>query len=471
MPAGNRLAHQAKDSRAVSPALALAAILLVSLTMRAPIAALPPLISFVSHTLDLTPGQAGLLTSIPVLAMALLTFSASGLIKRVGITNAMTVSLLCLIVGQLIRSAPLFVFAIIGTALIGAGIAIGNVAIPMLIARDYQDRSAGMSGLHSAMMNVGSALATILVVPLAFRLGWQLAAALWALVGVGALALWRWRWRLRSDNTKVARGGALVLLGDSNVAPDFPEVLSGNSKALSRDSEVLSGNSKVLSANTEALSEDVRSVSGGLNFPPSDTKAVPLGATFALLTALLCVVYIGQSSSFYAVTAWLPEMLTARLGIDRAAAAGMAMPFQLLASVGALGVPILLSRGLPMRVIAMVFVLFWLTLPIGLLVLPDLALGWIFLSGMAHGGCFTIMLTLLTQRAPSADAARRASTIVLTVGYAAAAVAPTLYGAIFHQTGSWTVPLSLILVVLGVMGTAMWFACQQGSMEVTRRVS
>lgn len=400
MPVTTYPKNRVFSSAPVSPALALAAILLVSLTLRAPIASLPPLISFVVATLHLTPAQAGLLTSIPVLAMAVLTVAASALIKRFGITNAMTVSLLCLIAGQLIRSAPAFVFAIIGTALIGTGIAIGNVAIPMLIARDYQHRSATMSGLYSATMNVGSAIATILVVPLAYRIGWQVAAALWTIVGLAALAVWRFRWR----------GTPSV------VAPDMPGA------------------------------------------EPAVVTKTPLGATFAILTALLCIVYIGQSSSYYAITAWLPQILTFRLGIDRAAAAGMAMPFQLLALVGALAVPALLARGLNIRVIAMIFSFCWMSLPLGLLLLPDLALGWILLSGMAHGGCFTVMLTLLTQRAPSPDAARRASTIVLTVGYIAAAIAPTLYGVLFQHTQHWTLPLVITLGVLALMSIALWFA-------------
>jgi len=416
--------------KVVSPSFAIFAILLAALTLRAPIAALPPVVSFLSADLHLTPAQAGLLTSIPVLSMAVLTVAGSGLISRLGIADSMVVALSAIIAGQLLRSAGSFPLALLGTALIGTGIAIGNVAMPMLISRDYKNRSAGLSGAYAATMNIGSGIATMAVVPIAYRFGWQIAAGLWAVVGVLALAVWLWRWR-GSASLMGVDGGTLAAGSEPNSEP------------LSADQSE--------SRNPSPLAPP---------HPGSSRLAKPpLGRAFGILTLLLCIVYIGQSSSYYAVTAWLPEMLNWRLGLDRAAAATVAMPFQLLATVGALAVPIL-ARYLPLRAVAMLLAAFWLTMPLGMLLAPQFAIVWASLAGMGHGGTYTVMLTLLAARAPNPDATRRASAIVLTVGYSAAAVAPTLYGAIFQHTATWTIPLLIILATLVTMSVAVWLAAK-----------
>jgi CP family cyanate transporter-like MFS transporter len=186
----------------------------------------------------------------------------------------------------------------------------------------------------------------------------------------------------------------------------------------------------------------------------ANPKAV-FGREFALLTTLLTIVFIGQSSSYYAVTAWLPEILRSRLGVDTFAAGGLATPFQLLGAVGALLVPILTARRVPLRLVAGVFVAWWLTLPLGMLAAPQLALLWACLAGAAQAGNFTILLALIANRAPSIPAARRSLTIVQTIGYSASAIAPTLLGALSTATGGWTIPLLVITGLLAIMGAAI----------------
>lgn len=378
----------------------LVALLLVALNLRAPLTSLPPVVAQVSDALGLTAAQAGLLTSVPVLCFALLTPPASVLVARVGPERAVLAAVVGVLAGQVVRSAGTSLpLALAGTAILGAGITIGNVAVPVVIARDFLQRSAVVTGAYSAMMNVGSALATTLTVPLALAWGWQWALAGWAALAVVAFVAW--------------------------------------ALAIRRAADELPTGSPVVGR-------------------PSGTPH--LGRAMAVLTVLLCVAFAGQSSSYYAVTAWLPEILHARLGVDGAAAGGLAAPFQLCAVLGSLGAPIALGRRLPLRAVSLVLVALWMALPAGMLLAPGAAVLWVSLAGVAQGGNFTVIFMLVAQRAPSVAAARRASAIVQTVGYAFAALAPTVLGAVHTATGGWTVPLAGVLGVLTLMGVTMALA-------------
>ncbi|QAY71701.1 MFS transporter [Xylanimonas protaetiae] len=377
----------------------LVALLLVALNLRAPLTSLPPVVGQVSEALSLTPAQAGLLTSVPVLCFALLTPPASVLVARAGPERAVLAAVVGVFAGQVVRSAGTSLpLALVGTAVLGAGITIGNVAVPVVIARDFQRRSAVVTGAYSAMMNVGSALATTLTVPLAVAWGWQWALAGWAAMAVVAFVVW-----------------GLAVRGSTDVA----------------------------AARTAATSP--RRADG----PPH------LGRAMTVLTVLLCVAFAGQSSSYYAVTAWLPEILHARLGVDTAAAGGLSAPFQLCAVLGSLGAPLALARRVPLRVVSLTLVALWVALPAGMLAAPGAALLWVSLAGVAQGGNFTVIFMLIAQRAPSVAAARRASAVVQTVGYAFAALAPTALGALHGASGGWTVPLAGVLGVLALMGVTM----------------
>lgn len=58
--------------------------------------------------------------------------------------------LICLGVG--LRSLPFVSLLFIGTAIIGCGIALGNVLLPGLIKRDFSQHVAKMTGAYSLTM-------------------------------------------------------------------------------------------------------------------------------------------------------------------------------------------------------------------------------------------------------------------------------------------------------------------------------
>ena len=421
-------------------------MLLIALTLRAPITSLPPVIEQFSASLGLTNAEAGLLTSIPILCFALLTPVASALIGKVGIRWAGVAALAAMLLGQLIRSGGSTALAFLGTVVIGAGIAIGNVTVPVIIAQHFQSRSALATGAFSAVMNLGAALAMAATAPLAILWGWQLALVWWGILALAALAVWVYaNWF-----SPVAAGTRSSAMQEPVVPPQPTPVVEPDSVA-QPDSVV-----EPVETTPPSSADSLRAQYGATSSPTGIRN--PTSRAFLTLTILLGVGFAGQVAAYYAVTAWLPAILTDRLGVGATAAGGMSMPLQLLGLAGSLGVPLLLGRKLPLKWLVAMVVLAWVALPIGLLVAPHLAVVWILLAGAAQGGNYTLILSLIAQRAPSVAAARRSSAAVQTAGYMCAAATPPLMGIVNDATGSWTIPLYLVLGFLVLMAVAMFLA-------------
>src|SRR5690606_12055782 len=80
---------------------------------------------------------------------------------------------------------------LLGTAVVGLGITIGNVLVPVVVKRDFAARASRVTGFFTATLAVGAALTSALTVPVAQLLGWRAALALWAvLVPVAAIGWW-----------------------------------------------------------------------------------------------------------------------------------------------------------------------------------------------------------------------------------------------------------------------------------------
>ncbi|PFG44241.1 CP family cyanate transporter-like MFS transporter [Isoptericola jiangsuensis] len=382
----------------------LLALLLASVNLRAHLASLPPVVDDVAASLGLTSAGVGLLTSVPVLCFALFTPAASALTARLGPERAITLGLLGILGGTLLRSTGSVTTAMAGTAVLGVGITIGNVAVPVVIARDFRDRAASVTGAYAATMNAGSTVTTLLTVPLAVAYGWQWALAGWGVLAVLALAAW----------VPAGRGLAAHHRGEA----------AGRPQGVAPHAEAGRGT----------------------------------GTAQRRLVVLLTVAFAGQASGYYAMTAWLPSILGDQVGLAPAAAGGGAAPFQLAAVAGAFLVPLALARRVPARAVATTLSLLWIALPVGILAAPDLWWLWVCCAGVAQGGNFTVVMTLLAQRSPTVAAARRGSAVVQTAGYGCAAAAPTALGAVHEATGGWAAPLLVVLALLVAMTVALWAA-------------
>jgi len=358
-------------------------VVLVAVNLRGPILAPAPVLGVLQEDLGLSSTTAGLLTTLPVLCFALAGPFIPRLIRRTGPDGAVIACLLGILIGTVVRSVGPTANVFLGTVIIGAAIMIGNIVVPVIIRRDVPwRRAAAVTGLYTATMNIGGTITSLGTVPLAQLVGWRWALALWGLLTVGGLLYWT-RLRARRQTTTEPAGAPAASAGP--VSPSVSRI------------------------------------------------------AWLLLIALAC-----QTFAYYALSGWLPTLLSETRGLDPATSGAAASLFQFFSVLGAFGVPLLAARArgwVPMAAVAAS----WVAMPIGLLVAPEAFVLWSLFGAIGHGGAFTAILSIIAQLTGSDREAASVSARVQTGSYVAATFGGPVVGALYSATGGWTAPLLLVL--------------------------
>ena len=377
-------------------------IVILALNLRTPIIAPTAILPDIQEGTGFSAAGLGLLTGLPVLLFALATPLAGKFITRLGAEATVLACLSGVLLGTVLRSVGPSWLVLAGTGIIGLAITLGNIVVPVIIRREVPwEQVSLVTGLYSAMMNVGSMATLIGTGPLAEAFGWRWALAAWG--GLAFLGLGFWMVLIR---VRVRREGEAARAVAAESADD-PSL-------------------------TEAAAPVVK---------PSWAEAP---ASFRLIIALLIITFSGQSTAYYVTTTWLPSYLSDTIGLAPTAAGGTASLFQIAAILGAFGVPLLAVKTKPWVPVAIVAVL-WLSLPVGLLAAPGAYWLWATTGGIAQGGGFTAIFSIIARTAGSDAQTASASARVQFGGYLAATLAPPFAGWLNTATAGWTAPLLLIL--------------------------
>lgn len=387
--------------RAAVPLFVLVALILLAFNLRAPFVAVSSVSGDLEDALGMSPAAVGLLTSLPVLCFGLAVPLASAMIGRIGVERSVFACLGLLLIGIALRSAGGVGTAIAGTVLIGLAITVGNIVAPMIIARDFPRSAAAMvTGAYTAALNVGSVVTLSISPPVANAAGWAIALALPSVITLLTAAVWivLVRRRRRPASVRAERKGTVAT---------------------------------------------------------GERPTVTLGELFRRpATWMLTGAFVGQAFGYYGLTAWLPTLLADERGLDENTAGLASSIFQISAVGGAFLTPVIINRFGPAAAFAVNGAL-WMTMPIGLLVAPGGWAIWSVFSGIAQGGGFVAVFTVVVLRTRSQRENRQLSSTVQTGGYAVASLGPVVVGALHASTGGWTAPLLLVagsLVMLTVLG-------------------
>ena len=172
-------------------ALLIAGILTIATTLRVTFTGAAPLLDAIRADYGLSTAQTGMLTTLPLLAFALVSPLAAGVARRVGMERSLFAAMLLICLGVAVRSLPSPAWLFIGTAIIGCGIALGNVLLPGILKRDFPGQVAKLTGAYSLTMGAAAALGSALVVPVAtMGAGWH--GALLTLMVFPLLAVLLW---------------------------------------------------------------------------------------------------------------------------------------------------------------------------------------------------------------------------------------------------------------------------------------
>lgn len=382
----------------------LAGLALLAINLRAAISGVSPLLDDLQRQFGLSGAAMGVLTTLPVLSLGAFASLAPPLARRLGTGVALTGALLLITGGILLRLVPApggfsgtTLFA--GTAMAGAGIAIGNVLMPYVIKSTFPERVGLLTGLAMMLMSSGAALSAGLAVPLDDTGGWRLALAVWAVPALIGAAVWApLAARLRTAQPASSEG---TNQGDSPAGADR-----------------------------------------------EDAAVEPVGSLLRNRLAWHVTAFMGmQSLAFYVLMSWLPAIMRDH-GFAPATAGLMLSVMMLLGIPSGLLMPMLAARRgdqRPLVVAVMGLMAVGLT---GLLLAPQAGWLWVIVLGFGTGSAFPLAFTLITLRSGTPLVAARLSGMAQTTGYLLAGLGPFLFGVLNGATGSWNVPLAALLVWL-----------------------
>ena len=187
--------------------LLLCGLLMIAATLRVTFTGVAPLLEMIRASYGLTTAQTGLLTTLPLLAFAMVSPMVARIAGRYGMEKSLAGALILMMAGIAIRSLNGAGWLFTGTALIGCAIATGNVLLPGLIKRDFPGQVAKLTGAYSLTMGMAAALGSAFVVPLAVAgPGWRGALLSMMIFPLLALVIWLTQCRRHVAATLTASG-------------------------------------------------------------------------------------------------------------------------------------------------------------------------------------------------------------------------------------------------------------------------
>ncbi|MEV4472146.1 MFS transporter [Nonomuraea sp. NPDC049504] len=383
------MTQTARQSSRTSLGVAALALFVAAANLRPAIAAVSPLVDQIRADLDLSATGVSLLTTVPTLAMGVCAPLAAYAGRRYGLQSGVLAGLVIIALATAARLLGESTWLQLSSAaIVGAGIAIAQTLLPAVVKTRFAARAGLVTGLYTAGLGLGGAVAAGVSAPLAGALGsWPGALASWAVLALAGIALWS------------AAKGPLGL--DDAPAPAGPV-----------------------------------------------TRQMPWRSGVAWHITMLSAV---NSALYYCELAWVTPLLHDDAGRDAASAGGMLTVMISIQVVAMLAVPALLGeRQGPWAGLALTMTLTAAGF-LGLAYAPDTATWvWIAALGVGHGGLFTLVLTLPVLAGRDPGEAGRISAMAFFVGYGCAALAPLLVGALRDATGDFTLAFSA-LGVLGLL--------------------
>ncbi|UDM72822.1 CynX/NimT family MFS transporter [Vagococcus fluvialis] len=361
--------------------LLLLGIIMIATNLRAPITSVGPLVGTITNSLNLTGAQAGLITTLPLIAFAIISPIAPKLARKFGTETTILGALILIILGLSIRYLPSISTLFLGTAILGCGIAIGNVLIPSIVKQEFQNQSGLVTGIYSVSMNLTGAIASGVSIPLIEKLGWtwNQAFSLWIILAALALLAW------------------LPQLKNKKATPEVNVV---------------------------------------------DTNNSIWHSSLAWSVSLFMGI---QSFIFYVLVAWLPEMLISQgIPSSKSGGMLSLLQLTLLPTTFIIPI-IAEKRPNQKSLVVISFTLFTLGisgLMFSSLAVISLS---IIAIGIAGGIAFSLSMMFFNIRTSTPKEAADLSGMAQSIGYILAAVGPFLFGLLHDLTNNWQSSLFLLI--------------------------
>lgn len=168
------------------------ALFLIGSNLRPMLTSLGPVLESVSHSLQLSSAETGMLITLPVLCFGIFAPFAPRLLRYRSAENLIFWGMILQAVGIALRSLFGVTGLFIGTFIGGASISVVMVLLPSLIKSTFPERASSMMGIYSAALCLGAAIPAGATVPIENLPGsnWQWALAFWLVPVLVSAVVW-----------------------------------------------------------------------------------------------------------------------------------------------------------------------------------------------------------------------------------------------------------------------------------------
>jgi CP family cyanate transporter-like MFS transporter len=368
-------------------ALALIGIALFAFSLRSAVGSLSPVLDHIRLDFDVPAWVVGAIGTAPPVCFALFGLLTPRWERRLGLERMTAIALLVVSIGLVARGlASGSIMLALTTALIFAGVGVGNVLLPPLVKKHFPDRIGLVTTLYSTTMAFSTFLPPLFAVPVADAAHWRVSLGMWAVFSTLALIPW------------------VAMLVRERRAPAV------------------------------AIEQPESRVFGRLWRLP--------------MAWAVTVTFLVSGAIAYTCFAWLPSLLVDTAGVTAAQAGALLSLFGMMGLPAALAVPVLVARFRVVPWLFALAVITGLTGVAGLLWAPSAA-PWLWVALLGTTPLFfPLALVLIGLRSRTHEGAVALSGFVQSIGYAIVATVPLAVGVIHDATHSWTGPLVLLAVVI-----------------------
>ena len=383
--------------------LFLLAVVILATNLRAPLAALGPVVTLIRTDLGISGSFMGLVAALPMLIFALVSPLAARLARCFGIETVLIGAMVMLLSGLLLRSGYSSAISLaMGTMVLSAAIAMGNVLLPALAKQQLPSRIGLVVGALSATMSLSSAIAALIAVPLAQWYSWQWSLGIWSITAGLAVIIWLW---VKQKNTPST--------------PSQHTVITSNRFNVWR------------------------------------------------IPAAWCIsAFMGiQSLLFYSIVNFLPSVLEEK-GMTAWEAGVYVSLFQVSSLIGVFIVSTYFAQHRYRQLFNLGIASFMLVGVLGIW-LASAKTMWLWVScvGLGTAGSFSASLMLFALRTTNSIQAASLSGMAQGVGYTIAIAGPLGMGIIYDKVGSWSVSIGILVGLMVIECILAWFAAKPNVLQ------
>lgn len=170
---------------------AIFALMLAAANLRGGLVVIGPIVADMRADLGVSASAFGMLMTLPLVCFGVISLLVPTLARKIEPLKVVLGATLLIAFGAALRLLINFPIMLLGTLLLGTGIAVLNVLIPGLVKGLFPKQSGSLTGLYTVVLTLGATLSILSAVPMRDYFGsWQAPMIVWAIFPLLTALIW-----------------------------------------------------------------------------------------------------------------------------------------------------------------------------------------------------------------------------------------------------------------------------------------